>query len=247
MADQADNLFNQTAPAASEAPVITPAADPLADKLKAIVGPDGKPKYANPLVAIDALSASQAHIQRLEAEAAERATELERLRDVERTATSMEAVLERLKPTSPTATPVSGLDEQAVERLLERSLENRGRQATAQANVKKVNDILTEKFKDKSKDVVAAKAAELGMTTQELGELSSRSPALVLQLFGSTAPVTASPTNTSVHLPGSPPAPEAVARPEKSLISGVGATDANRKAKMAEIRAAVHKRLGVEV
>lgn len=244
MTDQV-NVFDGVAPAPIVVadPTITP--DPFADKLKLIVGTDGKPKYANASIALDALAASQAHIARLEAEKAQERVEIDRLREVERNARSLEEVARRLENPPEKVTPAAGLDEQTISELVTRTLENRDRQSAAQANVERVNATLIEKYKDKTKEIVAAKAAELGMTPQELGVLSSQKPALVLQLFGSIAAPAASPTSTSVHLPGNPPISEGVKKPDYSIISGINATDKNRKALMAEIRADVHKRLGV--
>jgi hypothetical protein len=86
------------------------------------------------------------------------------------------------------------------------------------------------------------------MSPQRLGALSSENPKAVLAWFGlvetprSAQPVT--PSQTSL-IPAKPD--DGVKKPEFSLISGPGATDRNRKAKMAEIKADVYKRLGVEL
>lgn len=227
-------------------PVVT---DPFADKLRAIVGADGKPKYANTQVALDALLASQTHIARLEAEKAQERAEIERLREVERNARSLDDIVERLKTNTPDPTTVttnSGVDEKTITTLLTKALEERDRQSQSQANLRRVNDVLTEKFKDKAPEVVATKAAELGMSPKELGELSSRNPQLVLQLFGTSAPAASpSPTTTSIHFPSSPPASDAIKMPEKSVLGGVGATTKNQKELMAQIRAKVLKDLDV--
>lgn len=248
MADQA-NIFDATGTTTVIVtdPIVT--ADPFADKLKTIVGPDGKPKYANTQMALDALFASQAHIVTLEAEKAQERAEIERLREVERNARSLEEIAERLKNTNTpdprTVTPSSGVDENTVNTLVVKALEARDRQSLAQANFKRVNDTLTEKFKDKAPEVVSAKALELGMSPKELGELSSRNPQLVLSLFGSATPASPSPTTTSIHYPSSPPAIDEVKRPEKSLISGTYATVKNQKELMAQIREQVYKKLDV--
>lgn len=245
MADQA-NLFepNGNKDNNTIVPPIVTNPDPLADKLNKILGADGKPKYANPLVALDALEASQAHITRLEAEKAQERAELERLREVERNARSLEEIADRLKPNPKETTTQSGLDENTVSELVKRTLEDRDRQATAKANLLRVNDTLTEKFKDKAPEMVAAKAKELGMAPEELGRLASQSPALVLQLFGQTASIVSSPTQTSVHLNPNIPTNE-IEKPKHSLISGVHATDKNREELMRKIKEKVYRENGV--
>jgi len=249
MADQ-PNLFDATTVATTVPPVTTTTNDPVVDKLNSILGPDGKPKYANAAIALDALAASQAHIARLEQEAKDRAEEVARLKQANETSKSVEELVETLrnKNTSDTTqvTPPSGLDEKATLELVRRTLEDRERQSTAQANLTKVNDTLTTKYGDKATETVAAKAKELGMTTQELGILAGRSPALVLELFGEKSqPVTStSPTTSSIHIDTTRQPNDEIKLPG-SLLSGKFATDANRTEAMRKIREKVYKQYEV--
>lgn len=251
MADQAPTVFGD----ATTTPAVTPAA-PVAtvnfeDKLKVITGPDGKPKYATVDVALDALSASQVHIARLEQEAREREAEVIRLREIEKNAATLDTIVDRLqtnRSTDPVATPTSGLDENSVVNIVRNLLSDEQRQAAAKANLTKVNDTLVSKFGDKASEVVAQKAKELGTTPQELGKLSSSNPQIVLQLFGTSSNSISTPTSTSIHIdPTRQEKVEPAFVPEKgkSLLSGLAATDQNRKEVMAKIRDQVYKQFDV--
>lgn len=245
-----ESVFDQNPsnPNPPVAPNLTP--DPLADKLKALVNKDGKPKYDNAEKAIDALIHSQAHIERLEAEAAERNRELEESRIKAAQADALEAVIERLKPnTTPEQkqTPSSaGLSEEATLAQLEKIIEKRDLAKIAQSNFDSVNAQLLAKFKtpEAAKAAVAAKAAELGLTTQDLGALSSRSPKAVLAYFGETprAPQPTTPTSQTPVQPVNPNEP--LKSPAKSLL--LGATSKEQKAFMDEVKREVYKRHGID-
>lgn len=244
-----DNVFDQKT---DDIKVATPPnADPLADKLKALVNKEGKPKYDNAEKAIDALIHSQAHIERLEAEAADRNRELEETRIKAAQAEALEAVIERLKPNSQAPelkqTPSSnGLSEEATIAQLEKILEKRDATKIAQANFDAVNAQLLDKFKspEAAKAAVSAKAAELGISTSDLAALSMKSPKAVLSYFGE-APRTVQPTvptsSTSTNIPNTD---EPVKRPDKSIL--MGATSKEQKEHLLAHKAAVYKRHGIE-
>src|SRR3546814_7925150 len=86
------------------------------------------------------------------------------------------------------------------------------------SDLSKVQEALKAKFGDKAQEAVAAKAAELGVSPSELGDLASKSPAMVLALFQTTGQSGPKPTSGSANIPpinhGQPP----VGRPEKSEI-----------------------------
>lgn len=242
-----DSVFDPNTDPTKVAASVSP--DPIADKLKALVNKDGKPKYDNADKAIDALIHSQAHIERLEAEAADRNRELEETRIKAAQAEALEAVIERLKPnTTPDrqqTPPSSGLSEEATIKELERIIEKREATKIAQANFDSVNAQLLAKFgsPEAAKLAVANKATELGLTTQELGALSSKSPRAVLAYFGET-PRTVQPTTPTSSTPLNPVnTDEPLKPPTKSLL--LGSTSKEQKAYMAEIKKEVYKRHGI--
>lgn len=223
--------------------------DPLADKLMSITNKDGKPKYDSVEKALEALVHSQTHIERLEAEAQERTAELERARVKAAEAEALEAVIDRLKPNDPPVekqTPSNaGLSGEAtieqLESIIEKGLQKREAVKKAQDNFKVVNDTLLAKFGgdlEKTKEAVARKAVDLGLTTADLAALSSKSPAAVLAYFGEAMPrgnITVPSNNNPSHLPRE----DELKRPEKSLL--LGAKSGEQVAFMKKIKEQVYK------
>lgn len=242
------DVFDQNTPS-NPNPVAPAASSVFDDKLKAIVNDKGEPKYKSVEDALEALKASQAHIKQLETETSVRDAEILRLREVEKSKETLEDIVARLQNTNDPARnatpPNAGLSEDAIAKILDDKLKQREQTALASQNVTEVTNILTAKFGDKTKETVAAKAAELGMSPRELGNLSSVNPKLVLSLFGEK-PTVSTPTTPSVNTPlERPVVDKPLERPKDSLLVGPGATDRNRKALMAEIKKKVYERLEV--
>lgn len=246
-----DSVFDQNTPLAQVAPPLS--SDPFADKLKVIVNDKGEPKYKDTQSALDALVASQEHIKRLEDEAKARQSEIANAVAEKARADALEEIVQRFSNNSQTPSKVEtptkeAYDETAIVKTLETLLANKEAQTNAQKNTQAVTNALVAKFGDveKTKAAVAAKAAELGMTSQELGALSSKTPKAVLAWFGLTE--TASREQSTVPSQTSfiqPKTTDTIELPAQSLISGPGATDKNRKALMAKIREQVYKEHGV--
>lgn len=152
------------------------------------------------------------------------------------------AELEKPKVETP---PSGGLSEQSAADLV-RKLLNEEKQVTAAIqNVTNVQNKLIEQYGEAGAiEALNAKAKELGTTLKKLKELSAENPNMVLALFGgrSSSP---SATTSSVNGGAFRPTEPELKRPEKSLISGVGATDKNRAEFMKQIKERVNKRLGV--
>lgn len=254
MSDQ--DIFTDTKKPDDQSVNIDKVIDVWADKLLAITNDDGKPKYENIDKALDALKASQDHIKRLEAEnatdkqkmtelteAANRAAELE---ETIRTMTTNQNNSNSAEKPQVDNNDKGGLSEEKAAELIKKLLNENKQVDAAVQNVKEVNDKLTTKFGDKAPEIIDAKAKELGVTKQQLKELSATSPAMVLALFGgstnSPLPTTSSVNTASMKTVVSPD----LKRPEKSVLSGTGATDANRAELMRKIKEGVYKRLNVE-
>lgn len=240
---------NQT-PNTNVAPNVS--SDLLADKLKEIVNEQGQPKYKDAIAALEALKASQAHIKQLEAEKQAEKQLVDSAIAEKTRADALEEIVKRMtgnpNPPKQVETPTNaGMSEEATKKLLETVLANREAESAARQNSISVSNALLAKFGDKTKELVAAKAAELGMTPQELGTLSSNKPKAVLALFGLAGPAQTSQPTTPSSTPFNAPATEKpLERPAQSLISGIGATDKNRKALMKQIKDDVYKKFNVE-
>lgn len=221
----------------------------FADKLLNIKNENGQPKYDSIEKALDALKASQEHIQRLEQEAAERNNSVQSLEEKAKRAEELEEVIRKLseqnKPQTETVTPsTEGLNEQQISELVRRELDTVRQTDAAVNNLKKVDQTLRDKYGEKAGEVVRKKAQELGTTLEELKTLSAKNPNLVLTLFG-TSSTTVNPSTSSTGLPSNSQAAN-LQRPEKSLIAGPGASDKNRAEFMRKIREDTYRRLGVE-
>lgn len=250
MADQPQNVFDGGVTAPVVPPVLTDA-DKVATLLKSIKNENGEQKYDSLDKALEALGHSQQFIPQIKSQLTEREQEIARLKAELEQRESIEAVVQRLTAReaidegNPPA-PV-GLDEQAVQKLVEqslgRSLEQRDAQMTYQGNVSKVQDALIAKFGDKVKDVLAEKASALGTTPKELGDLAGRNPALVLELFKAQGVLTPNPTVRSRNVEPLPMQPESLKRPEKSLLRG--GTNKEREEFMKQIAANVKAKHGI--
>lgn len=203
--------------------------DKYADLLKSIVNEEGNQKYDSLEKALEALAHAQRHIPELKAQLSEkekRAMELEKLLGEH---SSIEDLVSRLtekkEPDGQGNHPVAnGLDEQAVAKILEDRLAQRESAARAEANKSKVAQALNAKYGEKAPDEIKRIAAEVGMTPKELGELATRSPEAVLRFFNAAPVKGASPTVGGMNIPPYNSGRPEVKRPEKSVLSGVGAS-----------------------
>lgn len=247
--NKADQLENKNVAPSSKV-------DLFADKLMAITNKDGKPKYDSIEKALDALAASQEHIERLEAEAKERNDNLKALEGKVNEAASLNEVIRQLNEDrnvqkEPGTPPTAGLSEQQIKDLVLNALNEDKQVNAAIGNVQKVQEKLLDKFGErgsndpaKTKAAIKAKADSLGISPKDFKELSAKNPQLVLALFEGGGN-TAGPSTSSINLSGQRVTDPEIKMPEKSLISGLGATDKNRKDLLEQIRAKVYKEFEV--
>lgn len=240
-----DSVFDQKTETTNVAPSNP---DPFADKLKSIVGDDGKPKYETVDKAIEALAHSQAHIKQLEAEKAAERVELATLREKAAQAATLDEIVQRLSQNNsgqPKETPQhAGLSEAATVKALEDLLARKEAEKITIGNRQAVQDALLTKFGDKTREAVANKAKELGISPEELGSLSSRSPGVVLALFDAKkAPIPTTPP-TSFNLAGQPVIEQPLGPPAKSLLTGAKSKD--QADFMRKIKEDVYKRFEIE-
>lgn len=176
------DIYNAPADEADkQQPQGQPPADALQipDEVLEFVGP-GK-KYATLADALKSVPNAQKHIQTLE-------DEMKQLRADKGSALSQEevyaAVQDYLKQNGGQAG--SGLDATAVDSLLDRKLKEREAQQTAAQNVATFKSAMGQKFGDEAKqvEVFKAKAAELGLPVETLGQIVRTSPKAALAYFG---------------------------------------------------------------
>lgn len=196
-----DDVFTTPSPASNSSGV--------EDLLAQIKNENGEQKYKNLEDAIKGLKASQEFIPQILNEKRQMEDELARLREVANKQESIDEVLAKLKTagqneenTSGQKTPPQdGLKEDAVLDLVNKALASREAERIAADNITKVNNTLKQKFGEKASEVVANKAAELGLTPEDIKSLSAKSADAVLKLFGESSPSKPQPTTSSINLP----------------------------------------------
>ena len=221
-----------------------------ADQLASIKNERGEPKYRDVPTAIQALQHSQQYIPQLKQENESLREELTRLKAELEQRGSLDDTIQRLTSQSqqaPTPQEVQGLTPEQVQEMLEQRLTEREKAQAAQSNIQKVEQAISQMYGDKTKEVVAQRAKDLGITPTKLGQLASESPDMVLALFNAKQPSSQGhPSSSSVNIPPVTPKNTAeVTRPEKSLLSG--AKYADQRDYLKQVQKATYERLGVQV
>lgn len=250
MPDPANVFDGAPAPAATP-PVVpaaaTPPANSLEDLLKNIKNENGEQKYKSLEDALVALDHSQKYIPELKTQLTGTVEELNRVKEQMSKFENIEETVQRLlaqqqKPQAPTSPVNSGLDEQAVMKLVQESLQLSKQTEAMDSNLKQVNDALVGKFGEKAIDTLEAKAKELNTTRQALGELAKSNPKLVLALFETHPEKPPSPTMPSRRTPD--PVNQQPTMPTRSMLSGVSVRD--QAAYMSKIRDGVYTKHGID-
>ena len=239
-----DNLFTSTEQPTSQPPVDV---NPQADLLKMVLNERGEPKYSTMEEAFKGLANAQQYIPQLKTELSAKEQELAQLREELAKRQSVEEVVSKLTTAQqqPQATTSGVIDEQGIEALISSKLSAFEQQKVQQTNVEFVQGELVKLFGEKTKELVAAKASELGMSVEELGSMAATKPKAVLSWFAqapqqSTTSVTTSSVNTS-KFQQAPQEP--VGRPVKSLLSG--ASSQEQIEYMRKVTAEIHSKYGI--
>lgn len=158
----------------------------FADLLGSIKNERGEPKYKDVQTALEALRHSQEFIPQLkadkektEATVAALAAEVERLKTLEQTVSQLTQPQNQNQPTA-----ASGMTEEMVASLLERSLTAREQQASQNANLQTVIAQMQQAFGADAEKTFYSKATEMGLSTEQVNRLAAQSPTAVLKLFG---------------------------------------------------------------
>lgn len=250
MADQPNNVFSgEPTPPATNQPQaeVTPPSDNLEDLLKNIKNEQGEQKYKSLQDALVALDHSQRYIPELKTQLSGTVEELNRMKEQMGKFQNIEDTVQRLlaqqQIEKPVTTPSSsGLDEQAVLKLVSDSLQKNKQVETMEANMKSVHDALVSRFGDKVIETLENKAKELNTTRQALGELAKSNPKLVLALFEDHKTRESNPT-----VPNRQAVPPFTSQPReqhKSLLSGVSMKD--QAAVMNKLRDQVFAKHGID-
>lgn len=229
-----EQLFTQEGTTTTPPKVTTqpPSASTYADLLGSIKNEQGVQKYATIEEAFKGLANAQDYIPQVktqlsakEQEIAELRAELEKRKAVEDVIASLQPKQPEVPVVEPTSQPSQGLSPEAVQQLVMQQLSHAKAQETQQTNVSKVRSALVSKYGEKAQEVASTRAAELGMSMEQLSSLSASSPDAVLALLNasvSSAP-TGAPVRSSVHLPDTQRTVDLT--PEKSMLYGASQKD----------------------
>lgn len=225
-----------------------PNTDPLQDLLGSIRNEQGAPKYRDIPSALDGLKHSQDFIQTLKREKQELEDQFNRMKVELEKRSSVEDIVQRLASQNSDAgkTNTSGLSEQQIAEMVNNQLSKHQRVSVETQNLEAVNRTLIERFGERAGETLKAKADELGLTIQELGDLAKKTPKAVLAFFpqGSIQPQQQSKDqglNTS-GFQGAPATPD-VPRPSKSLLAG--ASSREQAEYMKAIKKHIYEKYGV--
>lgn len=185
MSDQDLSIFNQTA---NDEQTLT-------DQTKALIG-EGK-KYKDLDAALGSIAPSQLHIAKLEAEAEAVQVQMAELREAAAKAATMDDVLNKITPqgTPESQAPV-GLNAEDVATLVARQLKANTAEDLYNTNAGAVATALQDSYGTEAEVKYAEKAAEFGMSVQDLNKLAGSSPKAVLAMFN-TKKATVDQTNQS--------------------------------------------------
>lgn len=249
MPDQ--DIFNDT-PKDKEDTAATPPSpnNSLEDKLKLIVNENGEPKYKDVESALEALVHSQQFIQTLKTEKSEVESQFQQAQAELEKRSSVEDTVKKLfgdaEPQKKEDQPTQGgFDESKIQTLVEQMLEQRESQSQATKNLNQVTDILTQKYGDNVKEIIAQRAKELNTSPAELRNLSSSNPKMALEILGAAdVKAKTTPSTGSVIPPTKRPDDNPPPKFEGSLL--YGATSAQIKDAWKQNQDYVYKKLGVE-
>lgn len=229
MADQ--SIFSQTNSVPSEpSPNQPPSDSGLQDLLASITNERGEQKYKTVAEALVGLSNAQNFISTLKSEKQQIEQQVNELRPVAEKVTELEKVVLQLSQTKPTDTTPSGVSELDVARLVEQTLTKQQQQQIAKDNLASVVSVVQKTFGDKAEEAFYGKAAQLGLSKEEINALAARTPKAALELIGVKVDVSKqsvfTPTTTSVNTSSiTPPVDTFISRNKTRLEVGATAQE----------------------
>lgn len=239
MADQ-PSIFPQEQNTPTPAPQATPAVaapqpDQFATLLASVRNERGEQKYKDVNEAFNGLAHAQQYIPQLKTELSQKEQALaaaqQRLAELEEANRSLLALTSNPAPQNQ---PVpQGLDEKQIAELVARQMDERANATASQQNIATVVSTLQSVFGADAEKAFYSKAAELGMSVQEMNTLAAKSPKAVLKMIGvseSTPKPNGIPNTSSVNTTAFNPHKESfVGRNQKSALIGATTDDLNQE------------------
>ncbi len=158
----------------------------LATLLGSITNEKGEQKYKSVEDALVGLKNAQEYIPGLKETLAQKEARIAALEQTAAKVASLEEALTKLTQQQPTETKQSGPSEEDIARLVENAIHKTETVKKQRENISVVTKAISDKFGDKSETEFYSKAAELGLSKEEMNALAAKSPNAVLGLFGIT-------------------------------------------------------------
>lgn len=182
--DQTTGQSNQNNDAATNASGVQNN-DAVANLLSSIKNERGEPKYKDVQTALDALRHSQDFIPQIKQENDTLKSELDKLKEEVARLKTVEDTVSKLTSvqnvSQQTPASVSGED---IVKLIDQALTQKESMAKQKANTEQVVAQISQSFGAEAEKTFYSKAAELGISANDLNALAAKSPEAVLQLFG---------------------------------------------------------------
>jgi len=205
MADQPNSIFDGNANPVPPNPDVNnsdtsniqpPPNDRVADLLKDIRNERGEQKYKDPLEALNGLKHAQEFIPQLKSQLTDKEQEIARLREEVNRLKEVESSVQKLtQPNSdPQPTAQGTMTEEQIAELVARQLTKKEQESLQKQNLQTVVSTLRSVLGTDAEKTFYAKAAELGMTQEEINGLAATKPKAVLTMFGVTDKQAAAPS-----------------------------------------------------
>jgi len=174
----------------------------FADQLKRITDDNGEQKYKDLPTALEALYHSQKHIKTLEQENLEKEKAITQMETLQQAQQNLSSLNTEQATQEPTSSQGKGVSQEEIENIALSAFEKRKALETQEANKAKVEkEILAKTAGDveKAAKIFSSKAEELGLSVQDLTDLSKKSPNAVLAYFKGDSNDTLKATKSSVN------------------------------------------------
>lgn len=226
--------------------------DPFADKLLQIKNENGEPKYKDVATALDALVASQQFIptlltekQQIEAELAEtkqRLQERDTMEDLFKKLETATSTPHKTPETNPSSTVVN---EETLAKTVQSILDTREADRQREQNLKSVIDAVVKTYGDQAGAHIQKRATELGITTNQLRDMASNSPSVVVELLAIKSKPVVVPSQSSLIPPTQVPDGNEYPTYERGVARG-GLSNKELASRWRESTKYTNKRLGLE-
>lgn len=211
----------------------TPAASPLDTLLKTIKNERGEQKYRSVEEALVGLSHAQSYIPEVKNELRTAQAQLAELqKQAEKVNTLEQTILELTQRGKEKETPTSSISEESIAGIVASQMQALKQQDVATSNAQTVRNAIIKQFGEKAADVFNAKAAELGMTPEDLTQIAVKSPKAALAMIGvsgDNAPkqFKTSPAGTQVRSDGTPGRAQSLIGNKDAFKLRLGATSSD--------------------